>query len=144
MPKKQRPPNPELQRILMMHRQRAFYWGLVPFVMGCMLLFLNQPMGWFACIGTFLYWAIEPLGYSRNKSKSFSQFREDRRLFHGFLIGVWSPILGRMLTDNTLDKLGPDNRFWFWVVAATLLTYLFTLEGNLMARTSTPPAEPTG
>jgi len=144
MAKKRSPVNQELNKILMLHMQRVFYWSLLPFVMGCVLLFLKNPVGWYACVGTFLYWMMEPLGYLRMKSMSFSQFREERRFLHGLLVGSISPGVGRMLSDNTLDHLGPDQRFWFCVIAATLLAIFVILEGILMRQTARPEPGPTG
>ncbi|GEM_PF-2147206 len=144
MPRKQSPPNPELQKILMQHMQRVFYWSLVPFVMGCVLLLLNKPMGWFACIGAFLFCLREPLEYSRSKKSSVSRFREERHFLNGMFAGIFSQFAARMFDGSPVDRLGPDNRLWFLVVTATLLTIYSVLEGKLMRQTAALLDEPTG
>ncbi len=49
-----------------------------------------------------------------------------------------------MFDGSPVDRLGPDNRLWFLVVTATLLTIYSVLEGKLMRQTAALLDEPTG
>ncbi len=143
MRRKQSSTNLELQEILNSHMHRVFYWCLVPFAIGAVLLIIGNYAGWVACLGSLFFWAFEAFAAHFRKSMTLRELRENLQytngLFRGLCFGLF-PLLG----SNLARLQDMDQAIWLFVVFSILILIFIYLQEKLMRQTAALLDEPTG
>lgn len=122
---------------------RVFYWCLVSFAIGAVLLIIGNYAGWVASLGSLFFWALEAFAAHFRKSMTLRELRENLQytngLFRGLCFGLF-PLLG----SNMARLQDTDQAIWLWVASSSIYLICIFLQEKLMRQTAALLDEPTG